>query len=102
MSFKVTSNNWKTETPKAIEHFKDMKSLGYSMYLEVIGQYQHMARGGQGGTLGFVPKSDSDWQELLVDALQPVDGHATVRGYNYPGVPDEFFAQVLYGLGEKD
>jgi len=69
------------------------------MYREAMSQYRDMAKGGSGGDLRFQP--ERDWQEQLVEALQPVPVKPTVRTYNYPGLPNEFFAAVLLGLGEE-
>ena len=68
------------------------------MYREAMGQYRDMAKGGSGGDLQHEP--EKGWQESLVEALQPVAVKPTIRNYNYPGLPNEFFAAVLLGLGE--
>ena len=101
MPFRVNRENWKSEVPNIVEHYRHMKKFGASMYQEAMWQYQDMARGGSGGELFFEPKSDSDWQEALVEALQPIPSKPTIRNYNYPGLPNEFFAAVLTGLNEK-
>ena len=52
------------------------------MYNEVMWQYQDMARGGDGGYLGFER-----------------DGETTCRGVNYKGYPDSFSQKVCKGMG---
>ena len=99
MSFSVNRDNWQTEVQNTVNHFKQVKRYGGSMYSECMWQYQDMAKGGSGGKLHFEP--EKDWQEHLVEALQPVAVKPTIRNYNYPGLPDEFFASVLIGLGEE-
>ena len=99
MSLSVTKDNWRSEVPRMVEHFKLCKRYGGSMYREAIWQYKDMAQGGSGGELHFKP--EDDWQEQLVEALQPVAVNPTIRNYNYPGLPKEFFASVLIGLGEE-
>jgi hypothetical protein len=66
-----------------IEHYQDMKrrNMG-SMYHEAKWQYQDMAKGGDGGGLGFER-----------------DGETTCRGINYKGYPDSFFREVCEGMG---
>ena len=80
-----------------IQRYAEMKHFGSSMYRESMWQYADMARGGDGGELGFIPE---DWAKMCVDAMRPVDSVPTCRAYNYPGYPDSFFAAVLDGLGE--
>ena len=97
-SFSVNRDNWQTEVQNTVNHFKQVKRYGSSMYSECMWQYRDMAKGGSGGKLHFEP--EKDWQEHLVEALQPVAVKPTIRNYNYPGLPNEFFAAVLLGLGE--
>ena len=99
MSFSVNRDNWQTEVQNTVNHFKQVKRHGGSMYRECMWQYRDMAKGGSGGKLHFEP--EKDWQEHLVEALQPVAVKPTIRNYNYPGLPNEFFASVLIGLGEE-
>jgi hypothetical protein len=99
MSFNVTRDNWRSEIQNTVAHFEQIKRFGSSMYREAIWQYQDMAKGGQGGSIYF--KLEEDWQENLVEALQPIEVKPTIRNYNYPGLPNEFFASVLIGLGEE-
>ena len=98
MSLITTRHNWRSEVPRFITHFRNCKLYGGNMYREAMSQYRNMAKGGNGGELRFKP--EDDWQENLVEALQPVPVKPTVRTYNYPGLPNEFFAAVLLGLGE--
>jgi hypothetical protein len=67
-----------------VEVYTDMKSRqSYSsMYDEVQWQYRDMAKGGDGGELGFTR-----------------DGETTCRGINYKGYPDSFFQQVCERMG---
>ena len=53
-----------------------------SMYQEAKWQYQDMAKGGDGGELGFER-----------------DGETTCRGINYKGYPDSFFREVSERMG---
>lgn len=99
MSFSVNRDNWESQIGNTVEHFKRVKMYGGSMYSECMWQYQDMANGGDGGDLGFEP--EPGWRESLVEALEPVPSKATIRNYNYPGLPDEFFARVLRRLGEE-
>ncbi len=57
-----------------------------SMLREVKYQYSDMARGGDGGPLGYVPS----------DYLGPDPGPngPSCRDYNYPGHTDIFFQEV--------
>ena len=52
------------------------------MYNEVMWQYKDMAKGGDGGGLGFER-----------------NGETTCRGINYKGYPDSFFQAVCEGMG---
>ena len=87
---------------KAIEaasRYRDMRDMtpNSSMYREVMYQYQDMARGGDGGELGWIPE---DWSEFTVNSMLPVTTVPTCRNYNYPKYPDSFFRRVLDLLGE--
>ena len=53
-----------------------------SMYAEAKWQYRDMAKGGDGGELGFER-----------------DGETTCRGINYKGYPDSFFRRVCEEMG---
>mgnify|MGYP005705137271 CR=1 FL=1 len=66
---------------KAYTEMKSRKSY-CSMYEEAKWQYQDMAKGGDGGTVGFER-----------------DGETTCRGINYKGYPDWFFQEVCYEMG---
>ena len=67
-----------------VEAYTDMKSRRTfdSMYEEAKWQYQDMARGGDGGDLGFER-----------------NGETTCRGINYKDYPDWFFKEVCYKMG---
>ena len=67
-----------------VEAYTEMKSRRTfdSMYEEAKWQYQDMAKGGDGGYLGFER-----------------DGETTCRGINYKGYPDTFFKEVCYEMG---
>jgi len=67
-----------------VEYYKDMQSRPSSsyMYNEVEWQYQDMAKGGDGGDLGFER-----------------NGETTCRGINYKNYPDSFFRKVCEGMG---
>lgn len=87
---------------KAIEvasKYRDMRDMlpSSSMYREAMYQYQEMARGGDGGPLGFTPE---DWPQFTVNSMLPVTTEPTCRNYNYQGYPDSFFSRVLDLLGE--
>ena len=87
---------------KAIErasHYRDLREFTpqSSMYREAMYAYQDMARGGDGGPLGFTPE---DWRETCIDRYLPVTTVPTCRNYNYPNHPDSFFRRVLNLLGE--
>ena len=60
-------------------YYKEMEKMssGVSMLREIKWQYKDMARGGDGGDLGF--------EEA---------GETTCRGINYKGYPDSFFQEV--------
>jgi len=81
---------------EAIERYQHMREFGQTMYRDVMTQYKDMARGGDGGSLGFWP---DDWAEVAVNTKQPVV-EPTCRSYNYPDYPDSYFQRVLEGLGE--
>ena len=70
-----------------IEQYTAMKSTmpNSSMLREVSFQYQEMAAGGDGGTMGYTPKG--------------FNHEPTCREYNYPGYPDTFFQEVCEGMG---
>ena len=67
-----------------VEVYTDMKrrSSFDSMYHEAMWQYQDMAKGGDGGDLGFER-----------------NGETTCRGINYKGYPDTFFQAVCEQMG---
>tara|TARA_Y100001937_G_scaffold101375_1_gene139035 strand:- start:1524 stop:1802 length:279 start_codon:yes stop_codon:yes gene_type:complete len=70
-----------------VEVYTDMGSRVSSvfMYEEVKWQYKDMAKGGDGGELGFES-----------------NGETTCRGINYKGYPDTFFKEVCYQMGWLD
>ena len=67
-----------------VKGYTDMKAaLEYSsMYREAKYQYLDMAKGGDGGDLGFER-----------------NGETTCRGINYKGYPDSFFREVSERMG---
>ena len=67
-----------------VEAYTDMKSRRSfdSMYEEAKWQYQDMAKGGDGGDLGFER-----------------NGETTCRGINYKGYPNSFFQAVCERMG---
>ena len=67
-----------------IEFYTDMSKRPNSdfMYNEVMWQYKDMAKGGDGGSLGFER-----------------NGESTCRGINYKDYPDAFFQRVCEGMG---
>ena len=73
----MTDQQYKERVTKAIAHYKNMEQFGSSMIHEVKWQYADMAKGGDGGDLGFKER-----------------GETTCRGINYPGYPDSFFQEV--------
>ena len=96
----VTMHNWQQQVPATIGRYQEMRQHTPSMYRHTIRLFRDMATGGKGDDLSFNPEwQETDWQEALVEALQPVDVQPTGRNYNYPGVPDRFFQLVLQGLG---
>ena len=79
-------------TPEEIEsrvihsvvHFRSLEKHASSMIREIKWQYEDMAKGGDGGDLGFEE-----------------DGKRTCREVNYPGMPDHFFQEVRDLMGWK-
>lgn len=66
-----------------VKNYKRLKTHGSEfMYNEVMWQYQDMAKGGDGGDLGFER-----------------DGERTCRGINYKDYPDWFFQEVCKEMG---
>ena len=67
-----------------VKAYKDMEGRTSfdGMYREVMWQYQDMAKGGDGGELGFER-----------------DGETTCRGINYKDYPDWFFQEVCKEMG---
>ena len=71
---------------KTIARYFQMKVVAPIMYHEAMAQYRDMSRGGDGGSLGYIP-----------------EGFKHITSYReryYPGQSDSFFQQVLEGLGE--
>jgi hypothetical protein len=64
--------------------YKEMEKYNpdSGMLREVKWQYADMAKGGDGGILGFEE-----------------EGQTTCRGINYPDCPDEFFQEVCALMG---
>lgn len=71
------------EMVRAYTNMKSRPSANF-MYNEVMWQYQDMARGGDGGDLGFER-----------------NGERTCRGINYKDYPDWFFQEVCKKMGWK-
>tara|TARA_R100000664_G_C2737141_1_gene126367 strand:+ start:943 stop:1194 length:252 start_codon:yes stop_codon:yes gene_type:complete len=69
-----------------VTHFRMMERMmpTSGMLLEVKTQFADMAKGGDGGELGFTEK-----------------GETTCRGVNYKGMPDFFFQEVIDLMGWK-
>lgn len=67
-----------------VKGYTDMKSRksNSTMYREAKYQYLDMAKGGDGGDLGFER-----------------NGETTCRGINYKGYPDSFFQEVSERMG---
>ena len=74
-------------------HYINMQKMvpASSMLREAKHQYIDMARGGDGGSLGYVPE----------DYTGPAPGAmgATCREHNYPNHPDSFFQEVCAIMG---
>ena len=69
-----------------VENYTMLRLHGQELvYNEVMLQYIDMAKGGDGGELGFER-----------------DGETTCRGINYKGYPDSFFQEVCEGMGWLD
>ena len=69
------------EMVKAYTELKSRRAFD-SMYEEAKWQYQDMAKGGDGGYIGFER-----------------NGETTCRGINYKGYPDSFFQKVCEEMG---
>ena len=67
-----------------VTHFRMMEKNipASSMLREVKWQFADMAKGGDGGHLGFTE-----------------NGESTCRGVNYKGMPDLFFQEVIDLMG---
>jgi hypothetical protein len=76
---------------EVVMNYKQMESIsaGGSMLREVRWQYEDMADGGDGGSLGFVP---DEWTSIRPPSC---------REYNYPNTPDSFFQEVRDLMGWK-
>ena len=74
-------------TEEIIKNYRAMQEMKphSSMLREVRLQYADMAKGGDGGELGYTPPGYSHIP--------------TCREYNYPGKPDSFFQKVQEALG---
>ena len=77
---------------ETIEAYTEMRELkpNSSILREVQWMYLDMAKGGDGDVLGYKP---SEFKGQCGD-----DG-PTCREYNYPGYADEFFKEVVAGMG---
>ena len=69
-------------------YYKNMEKTvpNSGMLREVEQQYAEMARGGDGGPLGFTP---ADYL-----GSDPGPDGPSCRDYNYPGYPDSFFQEI--------
>ena len=67
-----------------VNHYNTMRSAtsATTAYNEVKWQYVSMAKGGDGGEMGFTK-----------------NGESTCRGINYKGYPDSFFREVSERMG---
>ena len=74
-------------TAEIIANYRTMQEMKphSSMLREVRLQYADMAKGGDGGELGYTPPG--------------YNRIPTCREYNYPGKPDSFFQEVQEALG---
>ena len=77
---------------ETIEAYTEMRTLkpNSSILREVRWMYLDMAEGGDGDTLGYKPEDFKG---------QCGDNGPTCREYNYPGYTDEFFKEVVAGMG---
>ena len=74
----MTREDMNQEVARHVTNYREMRKGGSSLYEEAMWQYADMANGGRGH-----------------------DGLDTfIRDQYYRGYPDEFFMQVLSGLGE--
>lgn len=75
---------WNKEVSRLVEHYKNMEAAipGSSILREVRFQYRHMAKGGDGGDLGFEE-----------------GGKSTCREVNYPNHPTWVFQKVVAEMG---
>lgn len=76
---RMTKEQLASEVRRCVANYREMREKDYaSLYEEAMWQYADMANGGRAH-----------------------DGANTfIRDQYYPGYPDEFFMQVLSGLGE--
>jgi hypothetical protein len=90
----MDSREMEKRASEQLAAYKDM-AAGIAGWLlrQVSWQYQDMAKGGDGGSLGFLPK---DYDGPARDENGP-----TCREYNYPEYPDTFFQFVCEGMGWK-
>jgi hypothetical protein len=75
--------------PEIIMNYRQMEQAvpNSSMLREVRWQYADMASGGDGGSLGFIPKG---WT---------LGRSPSCREHNYPNHPDSFFQEVCDLMG---
>ena len=74
---KITKEQLSSEVSRFVNNYREMRKGGSSLYEDAMWQYADMAKGGDGGDLGFKER-----------------GETTCRGINYPGYPDRFFQEV--------
>ena len=84
--------NYEIEVRRMVSHYKTMQEIepASSMLREVMWQYANMAKGGDGGSLGYWPE---DYAKQAVNNFRPVT-EPTCRSYNYPNYPDSYFQSV--------
>ena len=91
--------DYEYEAQRSIDYYTEMSQGAItresSMLREVTWQFVDMAKGGDGGPLGWYPE---DYAERAVNNFRPI-AEPTCRNYNYPGYPDSFFQQVCEGMG---
>ena len=81
---RVDKNNWKDTVPIVVSHMRDLEMMmpASDYLIKTRSQYADMASGGNGGLAKYSP---IDWKEESIPSI---------REYNYPDAPDEFFAEV--------
>ena len=84
MTSEVTSEEIDAKIIHSVVHFRSLEKFASSMLTEIKWQYEDMAKGGNGGDLGFEE-----------------NGKSTCREVNYPAMPDRFFQEVRDLMGWK-